>query len=108
MTRSVIYFRFAEPGDRTRFVETFRRIGVLETSSHQAGYLGGQLLSAVGDERLAMVIADWASPESYRGWLDNPDRERVGSELRRFLTEEPVGQVFDLLHEVAPQTPVGR
>jgi heme-degrading monooxygenase HmoA len=106
MTRSVIYFHFDEPGARAKFLETFQRINVLEVSSFQAGYLGGQLHAAVGDEKLAMVIADWESPESYQGWLDNPERERVGEQLRPFVTSEPIGQVFEVLHDVAPRTPV--
>ena len=106
MTRSVIYFNFDKPGARDEFVETFRRIGVIETSSYQAGFLGGQLLTAVEDDNLAMVIADWESPASYQGWLDNPAREEVGEQLRPFLTIEPAGQVFEVLHEVAPNTPV--
>jgi heme-degrading monooxygenase HmoA len=106
MTRSVIYFHFDRPGARAEFLETFQRISVLEVSSFQDGYLGGQLHVAIGDEHLAMVIADWESPESYQGWLDNPDRETVGEQLRAFLTSEPVGQVFEVVHEVAPRTPV--
>jgi heme-degrading monooxygenase HmoA len=103
MTRSVISFHF-EPGARAPFIETFKRISVLEVSSFQKGYLGGQLLTAVGDENLAMVIADWESPESYQGWLENPARENVGERLRPFLTSEPVGQVFEVLHDVGPET----
>lgn len=105
MTRSVIYFHL-EPGARARFIETFKRISVLETSSFQGGYLGGQLLAAVEDDNVAIVIADWESPESYQGWLDNPARENVGEQLRPYLSTEPVGQVFEVLHDVGPETPV--
>jgi heme-degrading monooxygenase HmoA len=103
MTRSVIFFHL-EPGARPAFLETFQRISVLETSSFQAGYQGGQLLAAVGDPDLAIVIADWESPASYQGWLENPEREGIGEQLRPFLTAEPVGQVFEVVHAVAPDT----
>jgi hypothetical protein len=67
MTRSVIYFHL-EPGARAPFIETFKRISVLETSSFQGGYRGEQ--------------------------------------LRPYLSTEPVGQVFEVLHDVGPETQV--
>lgn len=104
MTRSVITFNL-KPGKRDEFVETFRRISVLEISSFQAGYQGARLLASVGDPDVAMVIADWESPAAYHGWLDNPDRERIGEQLDPFLAEDPEGQAFEVLYEVAPETP---
>lgn len=103
MTRSVITFNL-KPGKRDEFAATFRRISVLEVSSFQAGYLGGRLLASVQDPDVAMVIADWESPAAYQGWLDNPDREGLGEQLDPFLAEDPEGQSFVVLHEVAPAT----
>jgi quinol monooxygenase YgiN len=105
VTRSVIQFTI-KPGQRDGFLDFFVRSGVLETSSFQHGYLRAQLLSSTSDPNAAVVIADWESPEAYQGWLDNPERERVGNPLDAFLEPSPEGQSFTLIHEVAPQTPV--
>jgi quinol monooxygenase YgiN len=99
MTQSVLRFALL-PGKRDEFVETFRRIRVLETSSHQAGWRGGQLLVDTEDPDAAMVIARWESPAAYQGWLDNPVREEIGDQLEPFLAEDPQGRVADVVHEV--------
>jgi quinol monooxygenase YgiN len=99
MTQSVLRFALL-PGRRDDFVATFRRIRVLETSSHQAGWRGGQLLVDVEDADAAMVIARWDSPAAYQGWLDNPVREEIGDQLEPFLAADPQGCVVDLVHEV--------
>jgi quinol monooxygenase YgiN len=104
VTRSVIQFNI-KPGQRDRFLEHFVRTGVLETSSFQAGYLGAQLMSSTSEPDIAIVIADWESPEAYQGWLDNPERERVGNPLDQYLDPSPEGQSFTLVHAVSPQTP---
>jgi quinol monooxygenase YgiN len=99
MTQSVLRFTLA-PGRRDAFVETFTRIGVLDTSSRQAGWRGGQLLIDVDDPDTAMVIARWDSPAAYQGWLDNPVREEIGEQLEPFLAADPQGRVLELVHEV--------
>jgi quinol monooxygenase YgiN len=99
MTQSVIRFDLL-PGRRDDFVDTVSRLAVLETSSGQAGFRGGQLLVDVEDPDAAMVIAQWDSPAAYRGWLENPVREEIGEQLRPFLTEDPDGRAFELVHEV--------
>jgi quinol monooxygenase YgiN len=99
MTQSVLRFTL-EPGRRDEFVETFTRIKVLETSSGQAGWRGGQLLIDIDDPDTAMVIAQWDSPAAYQGWLDNPVREEIGEQLEPFLAADPQGRVLELVHEV--------
>jgi heme-degrading monooxygenase HmoA len=100
MTQSVLRFALL-PGRRDDFVETFGRIRVLETSSGQAGFRGGQLLVDAEDPDAALVIARWDSPAAYRGWLDNPVREDIGEQLRPFLVDDPQGRVFDVVREVS-------
>jgi len=99
MTQSVLRFALL-PGRRDEFVETFRRIQVLETSSHQAGWQGGQLLVEVEDPDAALVIARWDSPAAYQGWLENPAREEIGDQLEPFLAADPQGGVVEVVHEV--------
>lgn len=99
MTQSVLRFALL-PGRRDEFVETFRRLQVLETSSHQAGWQGGQLLVDVEDPDAALVIARWESPAAYQGWLDNPVREEIGDQLEPFLAADPQGGVVDVVYEV--------
>jgi quinol monooxygenase YgiN len=99
MTQSVLRFAL-QPGKRDEFIATFRRIAVLETSSQQAGWQGGQLLIDVADPDAALVIARWDSPAAYQGWLDNPAREEIGDQLEPFLAEDPQGGVVDVVHEV--------
>lgn len=103
MTRSVIRFNI-KPGMRDEFVQAFCRISVLEISSFQTGYLGGRLLTSVQDPDGAIVIADWESPVAYQGWLDSPEREKIGDQLERFLTADSDAQSFVPVHEVAPRT----
>jgi heme-degrading monooxygenase HmoA len=100
MTQSVLRFALL-PGRRDDFLETFRRLEVLETSSGQAGFRGAQLLVDAEDPDAATVIARWDSPAAYQGWLDNPVREKIGARLEPYLAEDPRGRVLELVHEVA-------
>jgi quinol monooxygenase YgiN len=99
MTQSVLRFAL-QPGKRDEFIATFRRIAVLETSSHQAGWRGGQLLVDASDPDAALVIARWDSPAAYQGWLDNPAREEIGDQLEPFLAADPEGGLVELVYEV--------
>jgi quinol monooxygenase YgiN len=103
MTRSVLVFTLL-PGQRDAFVATFRRLRVLEQSSHQAGFRRGQLHVRADGTDEALVTADWDSPAAYQGWLDNPVRETIGEELAPFLADEPKGRVFEVIEDVVPST----
>lgn len=105
MTQSVLTFKLL-PGRRQDFIDTFIRIQVLETSSFQAGYLGGQLHVDLDDPERAVVIARWESRAAYQGWLDNPVRETIGDQLEPFLADDPSGSIYELVHDVAPETAV--
>jgi quinol monooxygenase YgiN len=99
MTQSVLRFALL-PGRRDDFIETFTRIEVLKASRDQAGFRGGRLLVDVDDPDTALVIAEWDSPASYQGWLDNPAREDIGEQLSPFWDGDPEGRLFDLVQEV--------
>lgn len=104
MVRSVLTFTL-RPGQRDEFVDTFRRLGVLEISSFQPGFLGAQLHLDLADPDLALVTATWESAAAYQGWLDNPVRDTLSAELDPLLIGEPRGGLFERAHEVGPQTP---
>jgi quinol monooxygenase YgiN len=106
MTQSVLTFKLL-PGKRQEFIDTFLRIEVLQQSSFQAGYLGGQLHFDVDDPEIAMVTAQWESPAAYQGWLDNPVRETIGEQLEPFFAEDPTGRVVKSVIDIAPETEPG-
>lgn len=96
MTRSVLFLR-AMPGRRGALLEGFRRLDVLGRASRQPGFQGAQLFVHLdGDDEL-LVTADWASPEAYQGWLDNPVRAEIQAELGPLLVEPPSSRVYELV-----------
>lgn len=104
MVRSILTFRIT-PGRRQEFLDTFREISVLETSSFQAGYLGAELHLDLHDSDVALVTAVWESAAAYQGWLDNPVRQTLSDRLEPFMDGEPAGHLCQSLLEVAPNTP---
>lgn len=104
MIRSVLTFPLV-PGKRQEFVDTFRRLGVLELSSFQSGFLGAELHLHTTDPDTAMVTAEWESAAAYQGWLDNPVRDTLSAEIAALLTDDPQGGLFELQYRVDPQTP---
>jgi heme-degrading monooxygenase HmoA len=100
LTRSVLLIR-AKPGRRGEIVELFTRLRVLERASEQEGFLGSELQVPVDDDEHVLVTATWASPEAYRGWLDNPVREEIGAELEPLVAAEPEPRVYTIVHSVA-------
>ncbi len=105
MTQSILTFKIL-PGKRQEFIDTFLRIQVLEQSSFQAGYQGGQLYFDATDPDIAVVTAQWDSPAAYQGWLDNPVRELIGEQIGPFFAQDTSGRVVELVTDVAPLTQV--
>jgi heme-degrading monooxygenase HmoA len=101
MTRSVLVFSIL-PGRRDDFVATFGRLQVLRSASRQPGFRRGQLHVRVDGIDEALVTADWDSPEAYQGWLENPVRAEMQSELGPLLAAEPESHVYDVVEDVVP------
>jgi heme-degrading monooxygenase HmoA len=100
MTRSVLVFAVL-PGRRDDFVAGFRRLQVLRRASRQPGFRRGQLHVRLDGSDDVLVTADWDSPEAYQGWLENPVRAEIQSELGPLLATDPEPRVYDVLEDVA-------
>jgi antibiotic biosynthesis monooxygenase (ABM) superfamily enzyme len=101
MTRSVLVFAIL-PGRRAEFVKGMQRLEVLQRASYQPGFRGGQLHVRSDGSDEAIVIADWDSPEAYQGWLDNPIRTDIQTELGPLLAADPEPRVYEMVEGVAP------
>jgi heme-degrading monooxygenase HmoA len=101
MTRSVLFFSIL-PGHRDEFVAGFRRLKVLRRASRQPGFRRSQLHVPVDGSDEVLVTADWDSPEAYQGWLDNPVRAEIQSELGPLLAADPVPRVFEVVEDAGP------
>ena len=99
MTRSVLVFSIL-PGRRDEFVAGFTRLGVLRRASRQSGFRRGQLHVPVDDRDEVLVTADWDSPESYQGWLENPVRTEIQAELGPLLASDPEPRVYEVVEDV--------
>jgi heme-degrading monooxygenase HmoA len=99
MTRSVLVFAVL-PGRRDDFVAGFRRLQVLRRASRQPGFRRGQLHVRLDGSDDVLVTADWDSPEAYQGWLENPVRAEIQSELGPLLATDPQPRVYDVLEDV--------
>jgi heme-degrading monooxygenase HmoA len=100
VTRSVLIFSIL-PGRRDEFVATFRRLGVLRRASSQPGFRNAQLFVRVGESDEVLVTADWESAAAYEGWLANPVRAEIQSELGPLLAADPEPRVYDVVEDVA-------
>jgi heme-degrading monooxygenase HmoA len=99
VTRSVLVFSILL-GRRDDFVAAFGRLQVLRRASRQPGFRSGQLHVRVDGSDEALVTADWDSPEAYEGWLENPVRAEMQSELGPLLAAEPEPRVYDVVEDV--------
>jgi heme-degrading monooxygenase HmoA len=78
-------------GDEGEFVRRFAGLAIFEHARQSGGFQNGRLLRGAGDATQFVVLADWASPEDYRTWLDNPARTELGERLAPLLTGEVEG-----------------
>jgi heme-degrading monooxygenase HmoA len=101
VTRSVLVFSIL-PGRRDDFIAAFDRLQVLRRASRQPGFRRGQLHVPVDGSDEALVTADWDSPEAYQGWLENPVRAEMQSELGLLIAAEPEPRVYDVVEDIVP------
>ena len=86
-----------EAGKEDEFVATFARLRVFASSDEGGGFRGARLLRPVGEgDTTFVVVAEWDSAAAYQGWLDNPVRETLGSELEPFVAGEVRGGAFSV------------
>src|SRR5262245_14936820 len=99
MTRSVLFFSIL-PGRRDEFVAGFARLAVLRRAGVTPGCGRGRrhVPGEGGDE--VLVTAEWASPEAYQGWLDNPIRAEIQAELGPLLAADPEPRLFEVVEDV--------
>jgi quinol monooxygenase YgiN len=55
----------------------------------------------VDNDDHVLVTATWTSPEHYAGWLENPIREAMRSELEPLLADEPEPLVYHVVATVS-------
>lgn len=95
-TRSVLLIR-TKPGCRDRLVELFDRLQVLEKASRQEGFIACEVQVPTDGDDHVLVTALWASPDAYRGWLENPVREEMTGELEELTAADPEPQVYEIV-----------
>jgi quinol monooxygenase YgiN len=95
LARSLLYMQ-PRQGHRDELIELFERLRVPERALQQDGCLSVELQVAPEESDPVLVTALWSHREAYDGWLANPWRESVGSELEALLTEPPEGTVYDI------------
>ena len=89
----------AKPGREDDVVRTFMEHGVFDHARRSGGFVAGRLLRPLAAGEPFLVIAEWESPESYQGWLDNPVRDQLSAALEPLLVEHVApGGLYEEAH----------
>lgn len=84
------------PGAVDELARAFAELDVFGHSERSGGFLGGRVLRPLAEDGTALVIAEWDTPESYQGWLDNPVRDSLRERLAPLLADEvPAGELYE-------------
>lgn len=74
----------------------FDELDVFGHSERSGGFLGGRFLRPLAEDGPVVVIAEWETPASYQGWLDNPVRNALSEQLAPLLSDEVVaGELYE-------------
>ena len=74
----------------------FDELDVFGHSERSGGFLGARFLRPLAEGDPVVVIAEWDTPESYQGWLDNPVRNALSEQLAPLLADEVVaGELYE-------------
>jgi len=85
----------AWPGAEAELARRFVQLRVFERARELGGFRGGRLLRSVDEPARLLVVADWASAEAYRGWLESSTRTELSAELQPLLAAEVAsGELF--------------
>lgn len=106
LARSLLYMQPLQ-GRRDELIELFERLRVPERALQQDGCLSVELQVGAEESEPVLVTALWSHRSDYDGWLANPWRESVGSELEALLTEPPEGTVYDIRLAAGSAIPEG-
>lgn len=54
----------------------------------QPGYISGETLNRIDKKNECMVISTWRSVEDWNGWVNNPKRIEVQTNIDRLIGED--------------------
>jgi heme-degrading monooxygenase HmoA len=66
-----------------QIVRLLRQLRVM--AMQQPGYITGETLHGVDDPNYYLVISTWDSPEHWQDWLQNPERQKLATEIDSYL-----------------------
>jgi heme-degrading monooxygenase HmoA len=83
-------------GAEDDLVRAFDELGIFAKARRSGGFRGGRLLRPLEAGGPFLVVAEWDDADSYRGWLDNPVRERLSARLEPLLAGQvAAGSLFE-------------
>jgi heme-degrading monooxygenase HmoA len=84
------------PGAVEELARAFDELDVFGHSERSGGFLGGRFLRPLAEGAPVVVIAEWETPGSYQGWLDNPVRNALSEQLAPLLADEvAAGELYE-------------
>ncbi|MFP3868688.1 MAG: antibiotic biosynthesis monooxygenase family protein [Desulfobacteraceae bacterium] len=60
----------------------------------QPGYISGETLHALDDPNYYLVISSWENPSDWEAWYHNPERQKLQSELDKYLEAPTKIRIF--------------
>jgi heme-degrading monooxygenase HmoA len=75
------------PGRRGEVELLYEKLKVIERSLAMPGARSGLLLKSLHDPDELMVVTEWDSETSYRGWSESADRRAIVEALEPLLAE---------------------
>ena len=67
----------------SHIVRLLRHLRIM--AMQQPGYITGETLHGVDDPNFYLVISTWESLEQWQRWANNPERQRLASEIDSYL-----------------------
>ena len=83
-------------GQVEELARAFDELDVFGHSERSGGFLGGRFLRPLAEDAPVVVIAEWETPGSYQGWLDNPVRNALSEQIAPLLADEvAAGELYE-------------
>jgi heme-degrading monooxygenase HmoA len=67
----------------SHIVRLLRHLRIM--AMQQPGYITGETLHGVDDPNFYLVISTWESLEQWQRWANNPERQKLASEIDSYL-----------------------